>query len=109
MLRPGVTKAVLIVHGNCCQYCGGVAVEADHIIPSRMGGTDKEENLIASCRRCNATKGKKPLSPEYQKKMLLMAFALAPLVRDITYNYVTSRNDAKRTRAVFVPELERLA
>lgn len=109
MLRPGVTKAVLIVHGNCCQYCGGVAVEADHIISSKMGGTNKEENLIASCRRCNATKGSKPLSPAYQKELRLRAFVLAPLVREIVTNYVSSRNDAKRTRSVFVPELERLA
>lgn len=109
MLRPGVKHAVLVIHGNSCQYCGGVAVEVDHIIPSRKGGTDKEENLTASCRRCNATKGKKPLSPEYQRETIFKAFVVADLVRDVARNYNHSRNDAKRTRSVFVPEMEKLA
>jgi 5-methylcytosine-specific restriction endonuclease McrA len=29
----------------------------DHVVPRRLGGNDSDENLVASCRRCNLSKG----------------------------------------------------
>ena len=29
----------------------------DHVIPRRLGGLDTDDNLVASCRRCNLSKG----------------------------------------------------
>jgi 5-methylcytosine-specific restriction endonuclease McrA len=29
----------------------------DHVIPRRLGGLDSDDNLVASCRRCNLSKG----------------------------------------------------
>ncbi len=42
-----------------CSYCGGVADEADHIIPLSKGGSNTVDNLIASCSRCNNSKSNK--------------------------------------------------
>jgi 5-methylcytosine-specific restriction endonuclease McrA len=40
-----------------CQYCGQEANTVDHVIPRRLGGLDSDDNLVASCRRCNLSKG----------------------------------------------------
>ncbi|QTX04120.1 HNH endonuclease [Agromyces archimandritae] len=40
-----------------CQYCGAEATEADHVIPKDAGGRDELDNLVASCKPCNARKG----------------------------------------------------
>jgi len=29
----------------------------DHVIPRRLGGLDSDDNLVASCSRCNLSKG----------------------------------------------------
>ena len=49
--------------GFRCVYCGrraaeqGVTLEPDHRISIAAGGTDTLENLVTSCRACNAGKG----------------------------------------------------
>lgn len=47
--------------GFKCQYCGrgvkdDVVLVPDHIIPRIKGGRDTPDNLITSCRECNAGK-----------------------------------------------------
>lgn len=54
-------RSVLERDGHICQHCGADATEADHIIPRSMGGLDVAENIVASCKRCNATRGARPL------------------------------------------------
>ena len=45
---------------HACRYCGATAPSAklavDHVIPQSLGGSDKPENLVASCADCNAGK-----------------------------------------------------
>ena len=46
-----------------CQYCGvsGVELTIDHVVPRRLGGQRRWENLVAACRPCNSRKaGKTP-------------------------------------------------
>ena len=40
-----------------CQYCGQEANTVDHVIPRRLNGNDSDDNLVASCRKCNLSKG----------------------------------------------------
>jgi 5-methylcytosine-specific restriction endonuclease McrA len=42
-----------------CQYCGNRTSQLtiDHIIPRRLGGTHRWENLVAACPSCNHRKG----------------------------------------------------
>jgi 5-methylcytosine-specific restriction endonuclease McrA len=40
-----------------CQYCSQEADTVDHVIPRRLGGLDSDDNLVASCRKCNLAKG----------------------------------------------------
>ena len=48
--------------GHVCAYCAGPGpLEADHVVPVSKGGTNHIENMLPACRRCNASKGAKPL------------------------------------------------
>ena len=46
-----------------CQYCGSIKdLTIDHVIPKSKGGTNKWNNLVTCCRKCNLKKGNKFLS-----------------------------------------------
>ena len=46
---------------NICQYCGGrfssSELSLDHVIPRSQGGTNRWENIVCACVRCNVRKG----------------------------------------------------
>ena len=43
-----------------CVFCGSSEnLEADHLIPKSRGGEDSADNLVLSCRTCNASRGDK--------------------------------------------------
>jgi 5-methylcytosine-specific restriction endonuclease McrA len=54
-------QRLLVLRRDCyiCAYCGEAANEVDHIQPRVLGGTDDLDNLVACCRRCNSSKGKR--------------------------------------------------
>ena len=54
-------QAVLERDNYTCVYDGAPATTVDHVIPKASGGTDDEDNLVASCLPCNARKGAKAL------------------------------------------------
>jgi hypothetical protein len=54
---------VLERDGYVCQYCGGYATTADHLIPLKAGGLTVPENLVAACARCNFSKQDRILAP----------------------------------------------
>ena len=104
MLRPGVTRAVLMVNGHRCQYCGKPATTADHIVPSHLGGRSNAGNLTAACRSCNSSKGAKRLLPEHEMRLKTRAAVMAGLVATMTSVYQTAstrtlREARARTRA----------
>ena len=52
--------------GGKCQYCGkgpgkDNPLTLDHIVPKSAGGTDRTDNIVAACRRCNYAKGDLPV------------------------------------------------
>jgi 5-methylcytosine-specific restriction endonuclease McrA len=50
-------RAVFARDGQKCQYCYAPAENLDHVIPRAKGGTHTWENVVASCKPCNARKG----------------------------------------------------
>ena len=54
-------QRLIVLRRDCyiCAYCGEAANEVDHIQPRVLGGTDDLDNLVACCRRCNSSKGKR--------------------------------------------------
>ncbi len=63
-----------------CEYCKtssrltGTPLVIEHIIPKSLGGTDKGENLAASCYRCNEFKGTKTHAVDPKTKQLVKLF-----------------------------------
>lgn len=55
-------RAIFTRDNSTCQYCGRAAESIDHVHPRSRGGRHEWENVVASCRRCNTTKGDRLLS-----------------------------------------------
>jgi 5-methylcytosine-specific restriction endonuclease McrA len=49
-------RAIFARDHHRCQYCGAPAENVDHIIPRSRGGQHTWDNVVASCRSCNARK-----------------------------------------------------
>jgi 5-methylcytosine-specific restriction endonuclease McrA len=55
--RASLTRRAVFARDEwTCQYCGRAAENVDHVIPRSRGGMHTWENVVASCRRCNAKK-----------------------------------------------------
>jgi 5-methylcytosine-specific restriction endonuclease McrA len=60
-------KELLKLYSSNCFYCGvSGRMELDHVIPVSRGGSNSIGNFVASCRPCNASKGKKTIT-EWKK------------------------------------------
>jgi hypothetical protein len=59
-LPPGLRFKILKRDGFICVYCGAdsrdEALEVDHMTPRCKGGSNRPDNLVTACRRCNAGK-----------------------------------------------------
>jgi 5-methylcytosine-specific restriction endonuclease McrA len=53
---PLSRRAVFARDGHRCQYCSRAAENIDHVVPRSRGGPHTWENVVASCRACNARK-----------------------------------------------------
>ena len=53
---PLSRRAVFARDGHRCQYCNRTAENIDHVVPRSRGGPHVWENVVASCRACNARK-----------------------------------------------------
>lgn len=53
---PLTRRAVFARDDWSCQYCSAPAENLDHVIPRSRGGLHTWDNVVASCRRCNARK-----------------------------------------------------
>jgi 5-methylcytosine-specific restriction endonuclease McrA len=49
-------RAVFARDAHRCQYCGRAAENLDHVMPRSRGGPHSWDNVVASCRTCNARK-----------------------------------------------------
>lgn len=55
-------KDIFEIFKNKCVYCKGDAKCLDHVIPLSRGGHDTIDNLVAACKSCNTSKGRKLLT-----------------------------------------------
>ena len=53
---PLSRRAVFARDNHKCQYCNRSAENIDHVVPRSRGGPHSWENVVASCRSCNARK-----------------------------------------------------
>lgn len=61
-----VRNRILERDNYTCQYCGAKLewseLHVDHIVAKSKGGSNKDENYITACARCNSSKCDKSLS-----------------------------------------------
>jgi 5-methylcytosine-specific restriction endonuclease McrA len=56
--RIPLTRGALMRRDNYqCAYCSHRAETIDHVVPRSRGGSHTWENCVASCMRCNHSKG----------------------------------------------------
>lgn len=55
-VSPVLSKKIFERDGGMCVYCGGYALQLDHVIPVSKGGINGKNNLVCVCRRCNYKK-----------------------------------------------------
>jgi 5-methylcytosine-specific restriction endonuclease McrA len=72
---PLSRRAVFARDNHRCQYCNGHAENLDHIVPRSRGGQHTWENVVASCRACNARKEDRLLA---DSGMVLRRVPVAP-------------------------------
>ncbi len=78
--NPALNNPTLFVRdAYLCMYCGREfeqhALTRDHIQPTSRGGSDRWENVVAACRRCNQHKADR--TPE-EANMELIALPYRP-------------------------------
>lgn len=67
--------AVYALNGYMCIYCGATQdLTLDHIVPIANGGPHCEENLVVACKRCNCSKGDRPLGDWLQTQPRALAW-----------------------------------
>jgi 5-methylcytosine-specific restriction endonuclease McrA len=55
--RVALTKRAVFARDSYrCQYCGAPAENIDHVVPRSRGGSHSWDNVVASCKPCNARK-----------------------------------------------------
>ena len=87
LYKTNLRAAVLLRDGNKCVYCGKSGksnrLELDHAVPKSDGGTDRYDNLLASCKPCNQKRGNKPLEVWLKRRAKKLAEVQAKLGMDL--------------------------
>ena len=60
-IRQEKRLAIYLRDGLACAWCGasveqGAKLTLDHIVPHAAGGTNRENNLVTACHRCNSVR-----------------------------------------------------
>ena len=56
-------RLIVLEHEPVCHWCHKAkSTEADHLIETDRGGTDDLDNLVGSCKPCNAARGNRYLN-----------------------------------------------
>jgi hypothetical protein len=53
---PGMARAIFKRDDGYCVYCGRLAIEIDHVVPTSWGGPTMKNNGVCTCHRCNCIK-----------------------------------------------------
>lgn len=84
--HPNFTRFNLFLRDHfTCQYCGFVAgngreLTFDHVVPRRLGGRTRWDNITSACPSCNLRKGGKTVK---QADMRLRSKPYRPTVHEI--------------------------
>lgn len=77
-----------------CQYCGYSlknspdfrALHIDHLKPWSAGGSNKMDNLVVACSKCNSKAGNKWFKSFYEKKKYINQFI--PEINNVVWEFI---------------------
>jgi len=78
--------------GRKCAYCDaeGVSLEAEHIFPRALGGSNRVSNLTLACHGCNQRKGSQPvdifLAQDPERLERVLTYTRKPLASTAAVN-----------------------
>ena len=77
-IRDSLREAVKIRQNHRCAYCDQRigAGHIDHVVPRIAGGSNRADNLVWSCRRCNLAKGDRRLEDWLRRRPEALARVL---------------------------------
>ena len=55
-INSSLVKYIYERDDGMCIYCGNLATELDHVLPTKEGGMSIRSNLVCACRSCNQKK-----------------------------------------------------
>jgi len=66
-IRQEKRLAIYLRDGLACAYCkatleDGITLTLDHCKAHSHGGTNHETNLVTCCKRCNSSRGNRPMA-----------------------------------------------
>ena len=97
---PLSRRAVFARDGQRCQYCNRAAENIDHVVPRSKGGEHAWENVVASCRACNARKEDRSLAEAG------LHLRRAPIAPHVSLWLVASAGSLDPAWEPFLPGLE---
>ena len=72
LVKDATKRRIMERDRYTCQYCGAHATVIDHIIPrDTFGSSNRDDNLVASCVRCNLKLTDKQFSGFSAKKLFI--------------------------------------
>lgn len=64
-------ELILNRDNRTCIYCGAKKrLSLDHVVPIKLDGSDRADNIVTSCKTCNSTKNGNRLLPNYEQYIL---------------------------------------
>jgi 5-methylcytosine-specific restriction endonuclease McrA len=80
-------EEIKTIFSNKCAYCGGCGeLQQDHFVPLVKGGEYSHNNIIPSCKRCNASKQKSDFKDWYPKQMYYSKKRETKILRFLNYD-----------------------
>lgn len=68
-IQPKRRLALYLRDGMACVYCGakvededGTLLSLDHLTPDSKGGGNESTNLVTCCKKCNSSRGNRPVA-----------------------------------------------
>lgn len=92
-----INRSRMINGRTFCPYCGGdfkddSDVTLDHLLPKAKGGSDSADNLVAVCKSCNSSKGKKDFVEWFiQKNCFFPPLYLYSLYLKLVYYFAVEK------------------
>ena len=103
-----VREYILQKYDYTCVYCGAkdVPLEMEHVVPRAKGGSNRTNNLVLACRKCNQKKGSNSIDEFLSKNKDLLKKIKSKLkasLKDVAIMHATRNRVVKNLTETGLP------